>query len=366
MIGSVELWCPSEPYPANADLRFPPGIEHSVVHRSGNDGYVFLHDSAIVTHKGTLFVAWYNCPEGEIVGESLIRGRRSVDGGRTWSNVEVIAADHDNQGVFYVPVQFLSTGEDLYAYVSTMTGHDRVISCESFKLGGSGALSDWVPCGTVAPLFLPNATPVKTADGQYLMAGRCAARLGELPTVPAVARSRTPVGEWEVVRLLPEGVLPDGRVLKYPESTLIVDGTDITALVRNDHGFALVFLSHDSGRTWCGPFAQDMPLGAAKMCSGILSTGQRYIVFNTPSDGYRDLLTIAVSRPGEREFSSVWKVAHGYSPELGCGPEWSYPCAVEHNGTLFVVRTSEKRHCVMARIPVASLRDARRFEPTSA
>lgn len=345
----------SAPYPANGDLRYPAEIKHRVVHRAGRDGYGFLHDSAIIAHKGILFAAWYNCPKGEIVGESLIRGRRSSDGGETWSDVEVIAADRDGKGVFYVPVQFLSTGDDLFAYVSTMTGHDLVVSCEVFKLGASGALSDWVPCGTIAPLFLPNAPPMRAADGTFLMAGRCAARAGELPTIPAVARSKVPLGDWEVVRLQPEGVLPDGQSLKYPETTLIVEGADVTAFVRNDHGFALVFLSTDGGRTWRGPFEQNMPLGAAKMCSGILSTGQRYIVFNTPSDGYRDLLTIAVSGPGERKFSAVWKVAQGYSDALGCGPEWSYPAAVEQDGMLSIVYTSEKRHCVMASIPVESL-----------
>ncbi len=349
------LWHAATPYPANDDLLYPAGIQHGVVHRAGNDGYRFLHDCAIVAHEGLLFAAWYNCPEGEIAGESLIRGRRSIDGGKTWSDVEVIAADHDRKGVFYVPVQFLSMGGTLCAYVSTMTGHDRVVSCEAFRLGSSGALSDWVPAGTIAPLFLPNAAPVRAADGKLLMAGRCAARLGQLPTIPAVARSTTPFGEWEVVRLLPRGVLPDGRSLKYPETTLIAEDANVTAFVRNEHGFALVFLSTDSGRTWRGPFEQDMPLGAAKMCSGILSTGQRYIVFSTPSDGYRDLLTIAVSRSDEPEFCAVLKVAHGFSETLGCGPEWSYPSAVEFDGTLFIVYTSEKHHCVMARIPMESL-----------
>lgn len=352
---TLTLWNAATPYPANGDLVYPAGIEHTVVHRAGRDKYRFLHDCAIVAHNGVLFAAWYNCPEGEIVGESLIRGRRSADDGSTWSDVEVIAADGDGKGVFYVPVQFLSTGDDLFAYVSTMTGHDLVVSCEAFKLGASGALSDWVPCGTVAPLFLPNATPVKTDDGTFLMAGRCAERTGQLPMIPAVARSKAPLGDWEVVRLLPEGVLPNGRSLKYPETTLVVEGADVTAFVRNDHGFALLFLSTDGGRTWRGPFEQNMPLGAAKMCSGILSTGQRYVVFNTPSDGYRDLLTIAVSRPGEREFSTVLKVAHGFSEVLGCGSEWSYPCALEHNGMLLIAYTSEKHHCVVARIPVASL-----------
>ena len=59
---------------------FPAGIEHVLVERSDSDRYQFLHDPAIEFHKGELFAAWYNCPEQEIVGESLIRSRRHQPG----------------------------------------------------------------------------------------------------------------------------------------------------------------------------------------------------------------------------------------------------------------------------------------------
>jgi hypothetical protein len=78
MLDVLPLWRTDVPYPANSDLRFPAGVEHSLVHRAGGDTYGFLHDSAIVAHKGALFAAWYNCPAGEIVGESIIRGQRDV------------------------------------------------------------------------------------------------------------------------------------------------------------------------------------------------------------------------------------------------------------------------------------------------
>ena len=63
-----------------AEPPFPAGIEHVRVERSDSDRYQFLHDPAIEFHKGELFAAWYNCPEQEIVGESLIRSRRHQPG----------------------------------------------------------------------------------------------------------------------------------------------------------------------------------------------------------------------------------------------------------------------------------------------
>jgi hypothetical protein len=77
------LWDENVPFPRREDLCFPEGATDIMVQRSGSDNYDFLHDTAIVDHKGTLLAAWYNCPKGEMIGESVIRGRRSQDAGKT-------------------------------------------------------------------------------------------------------------------------------------------------------------------------------------------------------------------------------------------------------------------------------------------
>ena len=185
------LWSKRKPFPTPDQLTRPHGVRDLIVHRAGADEYDFLHDSTIVEHRGMLFAAWYNCPEREIVDASLIRGRRSRDGGITWSDVETIAEDSDRK-IFYV--------------------------------------------------------------------------------------------------------------------------------------------------------------------AGTLSTGQHYLLSNTPGRAHsRDLLTIAVTRPGEAVFSKMWKLRDGYAVDLKAGPEWSYPSAIEHGGKLFVVYTSEKHHCALSVIPIASI-----------
>ena len=351
------LWHEEVPLPSSAGLSYPYGARDIMVHRAGDDPYQFLHDAAITVHNGVLFAAWYNCPQGEIVGEACIRGRKSYDGGVTWSEVEMIASDTDNSGTFYVPVQFLSYGGHLYAYVANMVGHDLVTQCEVFRLNEGTDGSRWDSCGFIADRFLPNCGPVQIDSGHFIMAGRMALGYGEKPRIPAVAISKGDdvTGEWNVVRIMPHGALPDGTHLPYPETTVIVEGNHLTALVRNDHGNALVCLSTDYGHTWSEPIEQNLPIGAAKMYAGLLSTGQRYLLSNTPTSGYREMFTIAVSHPEEGTFSRMWKIRDGYSTSLAAGPEWSYPCAIEHDGSLYIVYTSEKHHCVLTVIPIDSL-----------
>lgn len=71
-------------------------------------------------------------------------------------------------------------------------------------------------------------------------------------------------------------------------------------------------------------------------------SGQRYLICSTSADGgeRRSPLTIAVSKPGETQFSKVFIIRHAEFPD-GPGESHpkaalSYPYAVEHEGKLYV------------------------------
>lgn len=352
------LWAAAAQPGAAGDLAFPVGIEHLSVERSDSDRFHFLHDPAIAAHKGILFAAWYNCPDQEIVGESLIRGRRSTDGGRTWSAVEVIAEDREGTGVFYVPVQLLSHQGALYAFVGKMTGHDLITACLACVL--DERTDTWTKRGEIADLFLPNCGPVKMADGNWIMAGRVAARLGRRPLIPAVAISAGDklTERWRVVPLRAEE-MPAGQ---HPETTVVVEGSEIVALSRNSLAPApFVYASEDFGRTWREIARPGFSAVTSKLYAGMLSTGQYYVVFNYPMPGKdggnnRGVLALAVSHPGEMAWSRVWKIQDN-AP--GHPRSSHYPCAIEDGGRLLVVYTAGlggRRQCELAAVPLASLR----------
>lgn len=328
-----------------------------MVHRAGSDTYNFLHDPAIVEHKSVLYAAWYNCPSGEMEGLSLIRGRRSVDKGLTWSDIEVIASDKQNKGIMYVPVSFLSLDGVLYAFVSNMEGGpDLVTRCEVFRLNEKS--NSWESSGFVTGPFLPNCPPVRMGNKNFIMSGRMAGKPGEKPTIPAVAISHGDkvTDNWDVIPLNYKGKLPKDEHPEYPETTVLADGENITAFVRNHSKYPILFLSNDYGVTWSEPYLHNFPFASSKIFAGTLSTNQHFVISNIVSEGYRDLLTLAVTKPGEKQFSKIWKIRKGYSASLKGGSEWSYPCATEYAGKLYIVYTSEKHHCCLTIVPVSSLK----------
>ena len=356
ILPNYPIWDESVPYPAREALAPPEGMTRQVVHRAGGDAYNFLHDVAVTEFQETLFTAWYNCPEGEMEEASVIRGKRSADRGKTWSAVEVIAEDTAKQGVMYVPIAFGQQDGRLFGYISTMVGPDLVTDCAIFEYEPKGRAS-WISRGHMAAPFLPNSAALPLPGGNYLVAGRVSDEPGTKPETPAVALSLGDnlTGPWEIVRLQPDKHLPDGLELRYPETAVIVEDDGLLAFVRNDGGNGLIYTGDPTGRHWSGPHSANMRLGASKMYAGKLSTGQRYLIYTTPTEGYRELLTLAVSRPGARTFSRVFQIHDGPDAALGVGPEWSYPCAVEADGHLYVGYTSAKQYAMLATIPVISL-----------
>ena len=116
--------------------------------------------------------------------------------------------------------------------------------------------------------------------------------------------------------------------------------------------------SADGGRTWTPLAASNLPMTASKPYAGHLSTGQAFLVCNVGPD--RHTLVLAVTAPGERVLSRVWPIRHGASPDLRLpgrakSPQWSYPYAHEHDGSLYVVYSIGKEDCGLSIIPLHAI-----------
>ena len=142
---------------------------------------------------------------------------------------------------------------------------------------------------------------------------------------------------WSDVEVIADDWAGEG-ILYVPVAFLSHGGT-LYAYITNMVGADLVVN--------CEVFALDEATDRWESRGGLLSTGQRYLVWNVPPESggrRRNELVIGVSRPGQQHLTAVWQIRHGHSTELGVEPEWSYPYAVEHAPmTRFIRKTVDKR-----------------------
>ena len=355
---SYPLWDASKPFPLVAQIPQLDEIEHIRVHTAAEE-FTFLLGAAIAEHKGILYTGWGNSVVDENDTGSIMAGRRSSDGGRTWSGFEIIAPnphgpDAHSHGVF------LSYGDALWAFAPRAEYGDVKgfpnLRMEAFILNEQ--TGQWESRGIVAGnQFWPMQEPLRMANGDFVMAGCITGRWPNAYAAVAISHADDLLG-WDIVRI------PSPEGLKYwGETTVLVDGNEITAIIRYGGGesLALVSVSEDYGRTWSEIGKSNFPMVPSKPYAGALSTGQRYLISNTPSKGHRSTLTVVVTRPGERTFSRIWKIRHGPSPEprfkgLGHTQQWAYPYAIEYDGNLYVVYASTKENCELSIIPVRSLK----------
>ena len=256
----------------------------------------------------------------------------------------------------------LSVNNALYAFAGKMSGHDRIINTTTYKY--NEIKKTWQELKVTGDLFLPNCTPVKLENGNWLMPGRVASASGKLPLIPAVLLSLVDSIEkkWRLVKL-PEEYRED----QYPETTIIAKGKTVYAFTRAD-GIAYqpdVFISNDYGETWVKVKSHDFSAVSSKLYAGTLKDGRGYIVFNYLPSGKlvddiedRKMLAIAISkdRSDPFSFSAIYKIQ---APGSGNPVLSHYQCVLEHNGNLYIVYTANfagenKRQCELAIVPVKS------------
>lgn len=190
--------------------------------------------------------------------------------------------------------------------------------------------------------FKLNTNVYKMSNGKLIMPGRIAV-LDGFPQIPAVMISDNGKinSEWRIVKINPDKMLPDGSEFIHPEVSLILKDNKIYAFCRNDQrNVPIVFLSDDYGENWQGPIATDIPFSSSKIYSGTLTDGRNYIIGNIGvNHAGREILYILFSADNTMKFNKGFVLQDGFSKELNAGYEWSYPCAYESDGKLYIIYT---------------------------
>lgn len=333
---------------------------HVVVHRAQKGHYQFLLGADIVEHKGTLFCGWGNSKKNENDSGSIMACRRSVDGGLTWKDFEVIAPGSKGKGA-HSHGAFCVQGDSLYALAPfaeyKLFGDSYPnLSTELFKLDNK--TDKWDSMGIVisGEQFWKTAPPRSLDNGNLIMPGIICKKQKAEPAVAISDGGR--LDKWRIIQ-----IATPKRNKNWSEGGLLIDGNKISLIYRNSWNNlpkGQIALSDDYGESWTRGANTNIPMTPSKPCCGTLSTGQRYIIFN-PVGNYRDSLAIAVSQQGEQTFSKIWRIQHGASPlprTKGAGkkPQWAYPSAYEFDNKLYIVYAVGKEDCMLTIIPLSTLK----------
>ena len=358
---AFKLWT-GQAVPKSSEAPLLRGVEFHVVKRRVPevDGYNWLHGVAIVRHQGALYASFGHNRGSENTGTEVANGRKSTDGGRTWGPVFTIDAGAGNLAVSHGV--FLSHGGKLWAFHGSFHGRMEKVHTRAYVLNDQTA--QWQPKGVVAENgFWPTQAPRRMDDGNWIMAGfSVTGSMGGADDPAAVAISRgNDFTRWTVV-----AVPKPPEMDLWGESALIVEGADVLLIARYRLPVALAAASRDYGRTWTTIRTSNLPMAASKPYAGVLSTGQRYLIGTTTADSgnRRSPLTIALSDPGKRVFSKIYRIrdaVHDGPGESNPGCRLSYPYAAEYDGKLYVVysndgsRGGNRNSAELAVIPLESL-----------
>lgn len=301
-----------------------------------SDEYKFLHEAAITEYNGRLFAAWYNNERAELVGRTPIRFSVSADCGKSWSEPVTVAEDKSGK-ILYCPPVFGKEDGKLYMLLNQMVSADRMHSLDLYIYNEK--FNNFERLQSKPIPFKLNTNIYKMSNGKLIMPGRLA-KLDGFPQIPAVMISDSGKinSDWRIVKLTDKKELPDNSEFIHPEVSLILKENRIYAFCRNDQrNVPIVFLSDDFGESWNGPFASDIPFSSSKIYSGTLLNGRNYVIGNIGAN--REKLCIFFSSGSDVLFDSGYVLQNGFSEELNAGYQWSYPCAYESGGKLYVIYT---------------------------
>lgn len=321
------------------DLPVLEGIEHRVIKKWNKDadGYTFLHGVGLAWHKGKLFASIGHNKGAENTVTEEAQYLVSEDGGQAWGGLQVIDPG-DEKDLAISHGVFLSHGGKLWAFHGAYYNHMERIHTRAYSLDET--TGRWVKHGVVLENgFWALNQPVKMQDGNWIMAGISAgpySNRGVFPAAVGISHGED-FTKWDFVSIpVHEGIRLWG------ESSIIVDGANVLNIARyGAKPLALVARSTNHGRTWSTMAESNLPMTTSKPAAGLLSNGRRYLVATNAANngGRRYPLTIAISEPGKEVFSKVWVIRHAEHAgpgESNASAALSYPCAIEHEGKLYV------------------------------
>lgn len=302
-----------------------------------DEKFGFLHEAAIIEYHGVLYASWYNCLKNELIGFTPICEKRSYDGGKTWTELEIVCEDRTGK-ILYCPPVYGICDDKLYMLVNQMVAPDHIHSLDLYVLNNQ---TDKFELLWSRPIpFKLNTNVVTLPNGKLMLPGR----IGELdgfPNTPAVLISDSGKidAEWRLVKVAENGDLPGGKKLIHPEISVMCVEDTLYMFNRNDQRrVPLVYFSKDFGETWSDAHGHDVPYISCKIYAGNLSDGRNYLVANI-DEFDRSKLAIYLTDKNSKMFNKKIILFDAKTSDIENANACHYPSAFESDNKLYIIAT---------------------------
>lgn len=337
-----------------SDLALTPS-QTSTVYGAKKGEWQFNLHSYIAFYQGKFWAVWSAGRVDEDSGQQRIQYATSADG-HHWSDAAVLVDDPDGPDgpALWIARGVFAQSGHLYALAAYSEGSRRDVEPREswhnldlvrFEWDGQS----WRKLGDYVKDCMNNFPP--DAIGKRLVM-TCRNSKADMYT----AISSGPDGSrWAVTKL--PGEAPGDRM---SEPSTYVDPQGIVhTIFRDGRGSKYLYhsISKDHGQTWTAPVRTNYPDATSKNFTGRLSNGLYYLI-NNPDPKKRDPLAISFSRDGWT-FSQPVALRKGaperrYAGKSKGNGSFQYPHAIEHDGSLWVIYSTNKEDIEISEFKVNS------------
>lgn len=338
------------------ELRRAPG-RTSMVYRAEQGQWQFNLHSYLAHHDGRFWAMWSSGRVDEDSSNQFLQYATSRDG-HSWSPAQTLAADPDGEDK---PQRWIARG--LFLYNGRLTALAALMESADYGQRGKGEVwrnlqlvqftwtgKQWTNAGIFASDCMNNYPPARIG-GRYAMPCR-----DSRMDLYFLLAAKPGANAWQRVRIPAD---PPNHRMDEPTWYETSDGA-AHMIIRDGtrSGFLLRSISRDKGLTWSVPVRTNYPDATSKNCTGRLSTGA-YFLINNPHPKQRDPLAISFSLDGwvyHQPLSlRTGAPARRFGGKAKGSGSLQYPHAIEHNGSLWVIYSTNKEDIEIGEYRLADL-----------
>lgn len=331
-------------------LQLASGRTSAVFRGQAGKSQFNLH-SYLVHFQGQFFAMWSSAAREEEDPDQQLLFSTSGNG-HEWTPARILAADPDGpQG----PLRWIARG--LFVRDGKLYALGARIASADYRLRGKQVVwkdlnlywfewtgTEWKEKGLFAKNCMNNFPPERLG-AQLFMPCR-----DENMDLFAAAASLDSPTQWSLTRL---AAPPPFERLDEPSWFVGADGVAHLVIRDNNKSRRLIHMySRDKGASWSPAVQTNYPDATSKNYIGRLSTGAYYLI-NNPNPKGRDPLAVSFSKDGWSFFQpiAIRNNAPGRRFRPGTGT-LQYPHAIEHNGSLWVIYSTNKEDIEITEVPL--------------